>query len=94
MQRITEKHLRNYCDQLNQETGSPREYWRSLAGSERKTAIGHFCISGAYGGWQLQRVANESGGVHTISSGGHIPARHLLDQIQCTLETLRQLKGN
>jgi len=43
-------------------------------------AIGSYVLSGAYGGWQLQRLGNASGGIAAITSG-YIPARELLERI-------------
>lgn len=91
MTRITRKHLNHYLAELNNLTGSPSTYF--VETGERVTSIGHYCISGAYGGYQLQRVSNGSGGVRTISAGGHIPARALLGQIQCAIEVARNMKG-
>ena len=43
-------------------------------------AIGSYVLEGAYGGWQLQRLANDSGGIRQITYG-YIPARELLERI-------------
>jgi hypothetical protein len=31
--------------------------------------VGRYTLAGAYGGWQLQQIINEGGGVRSITSG-------------------------
>lgn len=45
------------------------------------STVGAYTLDGAYGGWQLQRYCNESGGVSTISKGGYISKRELYNQV-------------
>ncbi len=67
MRRITNKDLEASVRVLNQligiENGKP----------------GSFCLQGAYGGWQLQRVC-ESGGIESVITGFR-PKRELYDLI-------------
>ena len=80
--RVTKKMLENKVDHLNEITNSPRKYFTS--GGCIKYGIiniGHFCISGAYGGYELQRVYNEGGGVTTPLNTGHIPKKELYNLI-------------
>jgi hypothetical protein len=42
--------------------------------------VGSYVLDGAYGGWELQRLANDSGAVSQITYG-YLPARELLAQI-------------
>ena len=38
-------------------------------GGEYRAMVGRYTLQGAYGGWQLQQVINEGGGVRSITSG-------------------------
>ena len=88
--RITKKHLQAIIGQLNRHTGQPDDYWADATG--RRTAIGHYCLGQAYGGYELQQVVNESGGCRSISTGGHIPARELYGQISCAMLVSYQMR--
>lgn len=87
MQRITRKHLDAAIVALNREAGTPASYI-DLDG--RGISIGHYCLEGAYGGWQLQQVCNEAGGARVISGGGYVPARDLYNQIWTAIEVIRR----
>lgn len=65
--RVTEKDLTKLVERLNELTSSPLTYMDE----NRKTNIGHFCLDYAYGGVQLQRVCNHSGGVSTFFNTGY-----------------------
>ena len=79
MERITIKHLRELCETLNKMTGHALEpYTRNGNGNGNLRAnVGNYHISRAYGGHTLHQMANESGGVNTPLSCGHVPAREL-----------------
>jgi len=38
-------------------------------GAEYRAMVGRYTLQGAYGGWQVQQVINEGGGVRAITSG-------------------------
>ena len=75
--RITEKDLDKAVERLNKLTGSPLTYMNE----DRKTNIGHFCLDYAYGGVQLQRVCNHSGGVRDVLITGFVTKKELYAQI-------------
>ena len=75
-QRITRAHLDAKCATLNRMTKSPVEPSRMVDG-KRTANVGNYHISGAYGGYSLHRMSNESGGVSDVFDCGHIPAREL-----------------
>lgn len=75
-QRITRAHLDAKCATLNRMTKSPVEPSRMVDG-KRTANVGNYHISGAYGGYCLHRMSNESGGVSDVFSCGHIPAKQL-----------------
>ena len=74
--RITRAHLDAKTDTLNRMTKSPTEPSRMVDGKWAAN-VGNYHISGAYGGYCLHRMCNESGGVSDVFSCGHIPAREL-----------------
>lgn len=71
-QRITDKQLQAIVDRLNRVTGSPAAPY-----IDGKAQIGNFHLSHAYGGVCLHRMYNESGGVSSPLSTGHITKREL-----------------
>ena len=68
--RITVTDLRHAVECLNLTTGNT------------PGAVGSYVLEGAYGGWQLQRLATNGGGVRQVTYG-YIPARELLERIHC-----------
>lgn len=81
MQRITDKHLQEKIAYLNKITGSPVEPY-TLAGGKLTANIGNYHLSHAYGGVCLHRMCNESGGINTPLSPGHITRRELAGLIE------------
>ena len=89
--RVTKKMLENKVDHLNEITNSPMEYFRidyspGNVFRVRHVNIGHFCISGAYGGYELQRVCTSGGGVRTPLNTGHIPKKELYNLISAFID--------
>ncbi len=80
MERITEKMLHRKIDYLNKITGSPRE---TVTKSESgiKFNVGNFTLDKAYGGYALERISNEQGGVSSVFNGGHVSKRELFNRI-------------
>lgn len=73
--RITEKMLDHLCGQLNVGAG--------IDPYAPHNTQGKYVLSGAYGGWQLQRV--EGAGVRSITSG-YVPKRELYDAMYNILQ--------
>jgi len=86
--RITEKDLSKAVERLNELTGSPLTYMDE----NRKTNIGHFCLDYAYGGVQLQRVCNLSGGVSTVFHCGYITKGGLYNLIHAFIDGYKLAK--
>ena len=82
--RVTKEMLENKVDQLNMLTGSTRKYFST--DGKFTINIGHFCISGAYGGYELQRVCTSGGGVRTPLNTGHIPKKELYNLISAFID--------
>lgn len=78
--RITRKQLDSATEGLNRVTKSPLEPYTREDGRARAN-VGNYHISGAYGGYSLHQICNESGGVRDVFNCGHVPARELLPLI-------------
>jgi hypothetical protein len=87
MNRITEKMINKRVEYLNEITNNPKEYM-----TDGKINIGYYHVSGCYGGWELHQTMNETGGIHVISTGGHITKRELMNQINCIINTIFECK--
>ena len=77
--RITAKHLRAQISALNRHLGRDDTIYRLDATGRIVGGIaGTYCLSGAYGGWALERMHRDGGtGVEDVFSHGHMPAREL-----------------
>ena len=78
--RITEKMLQNRVDYLNKVTDNNPRPWEHVNGNN-KANIGNYHLSGAYGGWCLHQMMNESGGVNSTFNCGYLPKRELMGRI-------------
>lgn len=72
--RVTQAQLQAAVDRINRMTESPMTPY-----VDGKIQVGNYHLSGAYGGVCLHRMRNESGGVSSPLSTGHIPKRELLN---------------
>ena len=81
MQRITRKFLEAQINTLNRMTGNPEEPYRRNEAGKSVANVGNYHLDGAYGGFSLFRMGNESGGCSDIFSCGHVSARQLSDLI-------------
>ena len=77
--RVTKEMLENKVDHLNNVTDSPRKYFSD--DGKFTVNIDHYCIGGAYGGYELHRICTNGGGVTTPLNTGHIPKKELYDRI-------------
>ncbi len=89
MNRITDKNLQAVVDRINRTTGSPMAY----RGDDGVIAVGHYTLSGAYGGVSLHRICNTSGGCSDVFGCGHIPKRALYDLMHAWIKGFETGKG-
>ena len=83
--RITERDLRSVVDRINRMTGSPMlPYLRQ--DSRYIAQVVHYHLDGAYGGWQLCRMASESGGVNNVLNCGFVSKKELYDLMQAFIK--------
>jgi len=90
--RITRKQLQYLVDEINRVTGSPSESWTKDSDGHYHANIGNYHLSGAYGGWNLERMHNDRGGVTTPLHCGHIPARDLYNRMRAFLTGLEECR--
>ena len=88
--RITSKHLREQISALNKLVGKTDDIYRLDATGRIVGGIaGTYCLSGAYGGWALERMHRDGGtGVEDVFSHGHMPARELSNLISAYVRGL------
>ncbi len=77
MERITRKQLDCLVSRINKITGSPEAGYTKTADGKFQANIGHYYISGAYGGVKLERICSEGGGCSDISTDGFGTKRQL-----------------
>lgn len=85
MNRVTKRDLEFGVQLLNQVKGQKAEPYTRGDDGKYYANVGTYLLDGAYSGWQLARMDNESGGQRTISSGGYISKSELYHQIQTLL---------
>jgi hypothetical protein len=84
MERISKDDLERKVEYLNRMKNRPLEPWKKGNGA-LKSNIGNYHLSGAYGGWQLNEMVNESGGVRDIFRCGFTTKRDLYNLISAML---------
>ena len=84
MDRITDKMLESTVGLINRMTDNPDDY--STSG---EINLGHYHITGAYGGVNLARTMNRAGGITNPFSCGHIPKRDLYNRMHAFIAGLR-----
>jgi len=81
MNRITRKQLEARISTLNEMLGNNPEPYTRQEDGKFIANIGTLYISGAYGGYCVNRIGTDCGGVTTPIWEGHISAREAYDQI-------------
>jgi len=79
--RITIAQLRAKVGYLNRLCGTPETSYTRGDNGRLTANIGNYHISQSYGGYDLHQMMNDCGGVRSVLSCGHIPARELLGKI-------------
>ena len=81
MDRITIKQLEGLVDHLNTIAKTPKATYTKVDGKFIGN-IGNYHLDGAYGGYQLVQLVNESGGVRNVLSTGFVSKRELYNAIR------------
>lgn len=87
MQRITMKDLESVVNRINLVTKSPLIAYVK-EGTRYVGQVGHYHLSGAYGGWCLHRMDNKSGGITTPINSGYVSKRELYNLMHAYLRGL------
>jgi len=87
--RITLKELEGRVKFLNRFTNNPTERFTKKDGQYFSNA-GHYLISQQYGGYELQQICNDGGGVDDVLGTGHIPKKELYYLINAFIEGMRR----
>jgi len=87
--RITLKELEGRVKFLNRFTGNPTKRFTKKDGQYFSNA-GHYLISQQYGGYELQQICNDGGGVDDVLGTGHIPKKELYYLINAFIEGMRR----
>ena len=80
MNRITKKLLQARIETINSILGMPETPY-TRTDDKLVANIGNFYLSQAYGGYCVNRMCNENGGVSTPIWAGYIPAREAYERI-------------
>lgn len=90
--RITANNLRAQISALNRQTGKTDDIYRfDDTGRVIGGIAGTYCLSGAYGGWALERMARDGGtGTDDVFGRGHMSARELSGLISAYRAGLEQ----
>lgn len=87
MNRITEKQLESLVYVINTLTNSPQECYTRTDG-KLSANVGNFHLYHAYGGVNLHRMSNTSGGVSTPVGMGTRTKRELYNDLQAFIRGL------
>ena len=91
MERITLKDLDHVVDAINVAEKTPPKPFSARDANGKITAnVGNYHISSAYGGWCLEQMMNERGGVRDVFQVGHVPKRELYGLLRAYFSGLRQ----
>lgn len=86
MKRITVGQLESRVKYLNQITGQKEKTWEN-----GKANIGTYYLDGAYSGYTVDQICNESGGVIELFSG-HMPKKELYYRLNAYISGIQDGK--
>jgi hypothetical protein len=92
MQRITDKNLESLVETINTLTNSPQDPYTRIDGKSSSN-VGNFHLYYAYGGVNLHRMSNTSGGVSTPVGMGTRTKRELYNDMQSFIRGLEFRKN-
>ena len=84
MQTVTIKFLKAQVEHLNREMNLPLvPYIRE--GDKLVAQIGNYHLSGAYGGYALNKMVTDGGGISSVFRCGHVTKRDLSARISAMI---------
>jgi hypothetical protein len=92
--RITERMLQGLVDDLNRLMGENPAAMTRQEDDRWTWNVGTFMLSHAYGGVELERVSNTSGGVGCPLGSGHVTKRELYYRLRGYLQGLRDMRDH
>lgn len=90
MGRITPADVERQLRTLNADLSRPATAYSLDEQGHSHANPGHLCLSGAYGGWQVQEIVNTGGGIRNLTQG-YAPLREVstfLDGMSAALSLL------
>ena len=67
--------------------------WTRDAEGNNRATVGMYVLSGAYGGWKLEQMVGEGGGVRTITHG-YVSKREVYHMINAYREGMMARRGS
>ena len=83
---VTRKQLDSIVERINRTMQAPMECYSKDEQGDYRANIGNYHLSGAYGGFSLHRMVNESGGVSDVFQCGHVTKRELASMMYAFLK--------
>ena len=93
MDRITNKQLESLVSYLNKITNSPDKSYSIGEDGLYHANPGCYCLDGAYGGVNLNRICNDGGGVNTPLGGGFYTKKELYNKISAFIKGIEEGKS-
>lgn len=90
--RVTVGMLEAQVSYLNRLMDAPQEPWTKGDDGKIRANIGNWHLSGAYGGYAVHCMSNESGGVTVMQNTGHLPKRDLLNRLRAFIAGIEAQK--
>ena len=90
--RITKKQLESLVKYINELTGNPNEPYTRDESGKYTANIGNYHLDGAYVGWRLVQMVNESGAITNVLSSGYIPKRQLFNELHAFIQGINTSK--
>lgn len=84
MERITLAQLEGAVKRLNQVLNRPIEPYTRGEDGKYRANLGNIHLSGAYGGYQVQEMASDGGGVRSLTPG-YAPKREIYNRVQAMI---------
>lgn len=84
--RVTNSHIEHALAVLNRKLGNELTPYSKDENGRLTANIGNMHMGSAYGGYRLERMAGEAGGIQTY--GGYGTKRELLDRINAMIDAI------
>jgi hypothetical protein len=89
MDRISEKQLKELIRHVNKITGHPEEAYTKGEDGNYHANVGSYTMAAAYGGYNVEQIVNEGGGVTCPIGYGYKSKRELFGLIHAFIRGLQ-----